>query len=54
MRKLRSKDLFFLDSIAIVIQPCVCVEVTAPAQPSGLQDNVAISLKKNSYIIGEK
>ena len=43
-----------MDSIAIVIQPCVCVEVTAPAQPSGLQDNVAISLKKNSYIIGEK
>jgi len=46
MRKLRSKDLFFLDSIAIVIQPCACVEVTASTQPSGLQDNVAISLKK--------
>ena len=34
MRKLRSKDLFFLDSIAIVIQPCACVEVTASTQPS--------------------
>ena len=43
-----------MDSIAIVIQPCACVEVTASTQLSGLQDNVAISLKKNAYFIGEK